>query len=124
MRGSDIMRSVYSTLVLTIVLGGCCSCEVPYGKSAIDPHPIDSDGDLLTDFEENTFTFTNPHKADTDGDGMPDGWEYFSGIDPLCPEGLDGPDGDPYDEGVTNIEKYRAEPDKYKKRGLFYEVPK
>lgn len=112
------------TLVVALIIVGCRSIEVPYGKSSLDPHPIDSDNDLLTDFEEEVFTETDPHKTDTDGDGLPDGWEWFSGLDPLCPKGGDGPGGDPYGEGVTNIEKYRMDPNKYKGRGLFYEVPK
>ena len=112
------------TLVVALIIVGCRSIEVLYGKSSLDPHPIDSDNDLLTDFEEEVFTETDPHKADTDGDGLPDGWEWFSGLDPLSPDGSDGPDGDPYQEGVTNMEKYRRDPNKYKDRGLFYEVPK
>jgi len=108
---------------LPLLICGCCSNEVAYGRSSIDPHPLDSDNDLLTDFEEEVFTGTDPYKADTDGDGLPDGWEWFSGLDPLCPDGSDGPGGDPYDEGVTNIEKFRANPDKYKNRGMVYEDP-
>lgn len=103
---------------------GCKGIEVQYGKSSLDPHPVDSDSDLLTDFEESVFTGTDSHREDTDGDGLPDGWEWFSGLDPLCSDGVDGPLGDPYFEGITNIEKYRRCPDKYKNRGLFYEVPK
>lgn len=118
------MRWQFALLVLVLAVAGCASQEVSYGKSELDPHPIDSDNDLLTDFEEEVFTLTDPHKADTDGDGLPDGWEYFSGLDPLCPDGIDGPDGDPYDEGITNLERFRQNPDKFRGRGLFYDVPK
>ena len=113
---------ILSLLVIVNILG-CRSLEVSYGKSSLDPHPIDSDGDLLTDFEETVFTGTDLQKADTDGDGLPDGWEWFSGLDPLCADGNDGPNGDPYDEGIMNVEKYRREPNKYKRRGLLYKVP-
>ena len=109
-------------VVISAFITGCRSLEVPYGKSSLDPHPVDSDSDMLTDFEEKVFTRTDAHKADTDGDGIPDGWEWFSDLDPLCPDGLDGQNGDPYHEGMTNIEKYRKNPDKYKNRGLFYKV--
>ena len=110
-------------LLAVVNLLGCRSLEVSYGKSSLDLHPIDSDGDLLTDFEEMVFTGTDLQKADTDGDGLPDGWEWFSGLDPLSAEGNDGPNGDPYEEGITNVEKHRREPNKYKNRGLFYTVP-
>ena len=71
-------------LVLMLASTPACRCceEVSYGRSSLDPHPIDSDNDLLTDFEEEVFTETDPHKTDTDGDGLPDGWEWFSGLDP------------------------------------------
>lgn len=114
----------YLALLVSGIILGCASNEVPYGRSSLDPHPKDSDGDMLTDFEEEVFAETDPYKADTDGDGLPDGWEWFSGLDPLCPDDSDGPDGDPYQEGITNLEKYRRDPHKYKNRGLFYEVPK
>lgn len=103
--------------------GGCRTLEVSYGKSSLDPHPVDSDRDLLTDFEERVFTGTDSDKADTDGDELPDGWEWFSGLDPLCPHGLDGPNGDPYEEGITNIEKYHRNPNKYKDRDSLHKVP-
>jgi hypothetical protein len=74
-------------LVLFLIIVGCKGPEVQYGKSSLDPHPIDSDSDMLTDFEEKEFTRTDAYKADTDGDGIPDGWEWFSGLDPLCSEG-------------------------------------
>lgn len=110
-------------LAMLPMIGCGCSSEVSYGRSDLDQHPVDSDGDMLTDFEERLFVQTYPSNSDTDGDGLPDGWEWFSGLDPLSPEGADGPNGDPYGEGVTNLEKYRRDPDKYRNRGLFYTVP-
>ena len=91
---------ILSLLAIVNILG-CRSLEVSYGKSSLDPHPIDSDGDLLTDFEEKVFTGTDLQKADTDGDGLPDGWEWFSGLDPLCADDNDGSNGDPYTEGIN-----------------------
>ena len=47
-------------LVVALIIVGCRSIEVPYGKSSLDPHPVDSDSDMLTDFEEKVFTETDP----------------------------------------------------------------
>ncbi len=43
---------------------------------------IDTDGDGLTDAEEDDYG-TDPRNPDTDDDGMPDGWEVRQGLDPL-----------------------------------------
>lgn len=54
----------------------------------------DSDGDGLTDNEENKLG-TDPEVADTDGDGVSDGDEVDLGIDPTLPD----TDGDGYADG-------------------------
>lgn len=59
-------------LIFVLTMVGCKSFDVSYGKSSLDPHPVDSDSDLLTDFEERVFTGTDSDKADTDGDGLSD----------------------------------------------------
>jgi hypothetical protein len=48
--------------------------------------PLDSDNDGLTDAFERLVSKTNPNNADTDGDGLPDGWEYWNGLNPLVDE--------------------------------------
>jgi len=45
---------------------------------------------------------------DTDGDGLPDIWETAEGLDPLRPDGEDGPGGDPDGDGMTNLQEYIA----------------
>ena len=45
---------------------------------------VDTDGDLLSDFEEYHNLSTNPYNGDTDGDGLPDGYELTDSMsDPL-----------------------------------------
>ena len=43
---------------------------------------VDSDGDGLTDEEEENEYFTDPKNPDTDKDGIPDGIEVWTGSDP------------------------------------------
>ena len=45
----------------------------------------DSDGDGLTDAEEEWVWHTDPNNRDSDGDGIPDGWEVANGFSPLDP---------------------------------------
>ena len=59
---------------------------------ATDPTNRDSDGDLLTDFDEINTHQTNPSAGDSDGDGAADGLEAAQGTDPLVP---DEPDDTP-----------------------------
>jgi hypothetical protein len=53
------------------------------GTGETDPNHADTDGDGLTDYEEQEPAVdTNPISDDTDTDGMPDGWEVQYGLDP------------------------------------------
>ncbi len=51
-----------------------------------DPNNPDTDGDELTDWEELILFLTDPFNPDTDGDGFSDGLEIFLRIDPLSAE--------------------------------------
>ncbi len=73
----------------------------------MNPMVSDSDQDGLSDMYELCVYETNPLCVDSDGDSLPDNWEIIQGLDPLDSTGLDGADGDPYFEGITNIEKYQ-----------------
>ncbi len=93
-----------------------------------NPRNADSDGDGLSDSAEFLTHHTNPLVADTDGDGMTDkqetdanydpldpdmdrdgmsdGWENDHGLDPQDSTGDDGADGDPDNDGLSNIDEY------------------
>jgi hypothetical protein len=46
---------------------------------------VDSDGDGVSDFDEENIYFTDPNNPDTDNDGVIDGIEVIRGFDPLNP---------------------------------------
>lgn len=54
--------------------------EIKMGTDLTIP---DSDGDTLSDYDENTIYHTNPLLEDTDSDGANDGWEVENNFDPL-----------------------------------------
>ncbi|MHA1432764.1 MAG: hypothetical protein ACTSO7_02860 [Candidatus Heimdallarchaeota archaeon] len=50
---------------------------------------FDSDGDGITDYDEENIWGTDPFDEDTDDDSMPDGFEITYGLDPLDPTDWD-----------------------------------
>lgn len=72
--------------------------------SVVFSSAIDSDGDGLSDYEEQMLdgsaeynpckTDTDVHRADTDGDGMSDGYEVRHALNPLADEAGQDADGD------------------------------
>jgi hypothetical protein len=70
------------------------------------PHFPDTDGDELTDAAEINIHTTNPNNSDTDGDEMPDGWEVDYNLDPKSAVGVNGAQGDPDADQLTNLEEY------------------
>ena len=44
----------------------------------------------------------DPLNNDTDADGLPDGWEALQGLDPTNATGVNGPDGDPDNDGFDS----------------------
>ncbi|NOY81957.1 MAG: S8 family serine peptidase, partial [Kiritimatiellaeota bacterium] len=43
---------------------------------------------------------------DDDADGLPNWWETAAGLDPVDNTGNDGPEGDPDEDGLTNLQEY------------------
>ncbi|MEK9739447.1 MAG: hypothetical protein VW438_06935, partial [Euryarchaeota archaeon] len=50
---------------------------------------------------------TQPQDWDSDGDGLPDGWEWQYGLDPLSASGINGSTGDPDGDSLTNLNEYQ-----------------
>jgi hypothetical protein len=92
-------------LVVTTSVSGLAN-PTPTPAPTITPGPaIDSDGDGLSDADE-LLNGTDVNKPDTDGDTMPDLWEVETGLNPLSATGEDGAQGDPDDDGVTNLDEF------------------
>lgn len=73
-----------------------------------DPQNRDTDGDGLTDHQE-VLLGTNPTNTDTDGDGLPDDWELANGLDPNDNGTIDpsnGFAGDADEDGVSNGQEF------------------
>ncbi len=68
-----------------------------------DPDNPDSDQDGLSDGEEVNTTQTDPLNADSDGDLMPDGFEVGNGLDPLQADATQDPDSDE----LNNLAEYQ-----------------
>lgn len=67
------------------------------------PSPTDTDGDALSDHDEQFIWGTDPLNPDTDSDGMWDGWEVSHGLNPRANDANEDRDLD----GVTNLQEYR-----------------
>ncbi len=65
----------------------------------------DQDGDGLTYGLEYLMN-TQPNNPDSDNDGLPDGWEWQYGLNPLSSQGGDGATGDPDGDSMTNLMEY------------------
>ena len=74
--------------------------------SAVEVHAAsDQDGDGLTYGLEYLMN-TQPNDPDSDNDGLPDGWEWKYGLDPLSSTGADGAVADPDGDGMSNLQEY------------------
>lgn len=65
----------------------------------------DPDGDGLANLDELKW-HTDPRDSDTDDDGLPDGWERKYWLSPTYGEGIHGSDGDPDNDGLSNLDEF------------------
>jgi hypothetical protein len=61
-----------------------------------------------SDFEVVQLGWTPPAVVDGDSDGLPDSWETTFGLDPASGSGVNGPAGDPDNDGVSNADERAA----------------
>lgn len=78
------------------------SPTIPLGDDGPEGDP---DADGLANLDELKWN-ANPRDSDTDDDGLPDGWERRYWLSPTYREGDDGGDGDPDNDGLSNLNEF------------------
>ena len=97
-------RQAAKSLFLSILMVLSTLASIQY--AAVDVQAAsDQDGDGLTYGLEYLMN-TQPNDPDSDNDGLPDGWEWKYGLDPLSSTGADGAVADPDGDGMSNLQEY------------------
>jgi len=97
-------RKAAQSLFLTALMVFSTLTAIQY--AAVDVQAAsDQDGDGLTYGLEYLMN-TQPNDPDSDNDGLPDGWEWKYGLDPLSSNGMDGAVADPDGDGMSNLQEY------------------
>ena len=96
----DVAKSL--SLVMLMLLSTFATIDF-YSYSALAAS--DQDGDGLT-YGLEYLMRTQPNDPDSDNDGLPDGWEWQYGLNPLSSQGIDGATGDPDGDSMTNLMEY------------------
>ena len=97
-------RNAFKSLSLAALMLLSTFAAIPYISMDVLA-ASDQDGDGLTYGLEYLMN-TAPNDPDSDNDGLPDGWEWKYGLDPLSSNGLDGAVGDPDGDGMSNLQEY------------------
>ena len=97
-------KKALKSLMLTMLMLTSTLAAIQY--TAVDVQAAsDQDGDGLTYGLEYLMN-TQPNDPDSDNDGLPDGWEWKYGLDPLSSSGMDGAVADPDGDGMSNLQEY------------------
>ena len=97
-------KKALKSLMLTMLMVTSTLAAIQY--TAVDVQAAsDQDGDGLTYGLEYLMN-TQPNDPDSDNDGLPDGWEWKYGLDPLSSNGMDGAVADPDGDGMSNLQEY------------------
>ena len=97
-------KKALKSLMLTMLMVSSTLAAIQY--TAVDVQAAsDQDGDGLTYGLEYLMN-TQPNDPDSDNDGLPDGWEWKYGLDPLSSNGMDGAVADPDGDGMSNLQEY------------------
>ena len=97
-------KKALKSLALTMLMVLSTLASIQY--TAVDVQAAsDQDGDGLTYGLEYLMN-TQPNDPDSANDGLPDGWEWKYGLDPLSSTGADGAVADPDGDGMSNLQEY------------------
>jgi hypothetical protein len=99
---SGILTQTGASLTYTITTINSAT-QARYFWRVVGLDALDEDGDGLNAFEESLLG-TSDSLASSDADSMPDGWEWYNGLNPL----VDDAGGDLDGDGVINSRDSRA----------------
>ena len=100
----NLLRKRRSAILFTSIMLFASYSAIEFGSwEALAS--TDEDGDGLT-YGLEFIINTQPQDWDSDNDGLPDGWEWQYGLDPLSPSGVNGSVGDPDGDSFTNLNEY------------------
>ncbi|MGB2038492.1 MAG: hypothetical protein ACPHX8_08495, partial [Candidatus Poseidoniaceae archaeon] len=97
-------RNVAQSLFLVVLMIGSTLAAIDFVSVDVSA-ASDQDGDGLTYGLEYLIN-SAANDWDSDNDGLPDGWEWKYGLDPLSSTGGDGAVGDPDGDGMSNLQEY------------------
>ena len=98
----QIRNRIVSPFILDEVLIAKKNSSEAALSDYIDSINIDTDGDGLSDYDEQYLYGTSPYLEDTDSDGISDKVEIERGTDPKCPEGQNCLSGNYFAEQSVN----------------------